>query len=190
MRMVDPDTQLMLAFCDGDETAFERLVRRNQGIVLNLAWRYLADHAEAEDVVQDVFLKVYNAADSYQPTAKFTTWLYRITVNTSLNRLRSRRTRQAVSIDGVAEGDDGSLGLPEPDTQPPSAQMEREELETKVREAMARLPENQRTAVLLRRFDALSYEEIAEVMATTPAAVKSLLARARSTLKDLLSKHL
>jgi RNA polymerase sigma-70 factor (ECF subfamily) len=188
--MVDPDTRLMLGFCAGDEGAFERLVQRNQGIVLNLAWRYLSDHAEAEDVVQDVFLKVYGASSSYEATAKFTTWVYRITVNTCLNRLRARKTRRSVPIEPITDDEESAPVLAEAHSEHPSAGLEREELEEKVREAMTRLPEAQRTAVLLRRFDELSYEEIAEVMETTVAAVKSLLARARSTLKDLLSKYL
>ncbi|HUU42807.1 MAG TPA: sigma-70 family RNA polymerase sigma factor [Planctomycetota bacterium] len=187
--MVDPDTQLMLQFTRGDLLAFRKLVRRNEGIVLNLAYRYLSDHAEAEDVVQEVFLKVYGAAESYQPRAKFTTWVYRITVNVCLNRLRAARTRRGVPLDASDE-DEPTLELAEAGAEAPSARLEREELETKVREAMAKLPGAQRTAVLLRRFDELSYEQIAEVMETTVAAVKSLLARARQTLKALLHKHL
>jgi len=188
--MSDRDTELMLSFRAGDESSFRKLVLRNQGIVLNLAYRYLADHADAEDVVQEVFMKVYGAADTYKPTAKFTTWVYRITVNACLNRLRAARSRRSVSLD--TSGADGEpSGVPaEALPSNPSARLERQELEAKVREAMDRLPESQRTAVLLRRFDELSYEEIAEVMETTVPAVKSLLARARQTLKSLLSKYL
>jgi len=188
--MVDPDTRLMVDFTRGNLGAFRDLVRRNQGIVLNLAYRYLADHAEAEDVVQEVFLKVYAAADSYEPRAKFTTWVYRITVNVCLNRIRARRTRRGVSLDAASTDDESTVAFAEPHAEAPSARLEREELETKVREAMATLPETQRTAVLLRRFDELSYEEIAQVMETSVAAVKSLLARARHTLKAMLEKYL
>ena len=140
--------------------------------------------------VQDVFIKVHGAAATYQPTAKFTTWVYRITVNVCLNRLRARRTRQSVSLDATADGEQAAGEVIASGSEAPSARLEREELEGRVREAMERLPESQRTAVLLRRFDELSYEEIAQVMETTVPAVKSLLARARHTLKSLLSKYL
>ena len=188
--MVDPDTQLMLDFCAGDLAAFGKLVRRNQKIVLNLAYRYVSDRATAEDMVQDVFLRVYGAAAKYHPSAKFTTWVYRITVNVCLNHLRSERTRRSLSLDVDGGDDERASDLPEPRHTPPSARLEREELEGKVREAMGNLPETQRTAVLLRRFQELSYEEIAEVMETTVPAVKSLLARARKALKSMLDNYL
>jgi RNA polymerase sigma-70 factor (ECF subfamily) len=180
----------MLDFCKGDREAFQSLVRRNQGIVFRLAFRYLSSRADAEDIAQDVFLRVYRSADRYVPSAKFTTWIYRITVNACLNRLRSRRTKRTVSLEAVGGEADGPMEPEETPTETPAEKLQREELEQKVTEVIARLPETQRTAVLLRRFDELSYEEIAEVMETTVAAVKSLLARARHTLKDLLSKHL
>ena len=188
--MTDPDTRLMLDFCAGDKGAFRELVRRNQRIVLNLAYRYLGDRGEGEDVVQEVFIRVHAAAGKYRPSAKFTTWMYRITVNVCLNHLRARRARQSVSVDSDGTDEDTASEIAAKDTEAPSARLEREELEQKVRESMEKLPESQRTAVLLRRFDELSYEEIAEVMQTTVPAVKSLLARARQTLKSYLSKYL
>lgn len=187
--MHDPDTQLMLRFQKGDLNAFRSLIVRNQRIVLNLAHKYLANRADAEDVVQDVFLKVYQAGKTYEPTAKFTTWVYRITVNVCLNRIRSARTRQAVSLDAPGE-EDRSMDVPDNPAETVGQKLEREELEAKVREAMEALPDTQRTAVLLRRFQELSYEEIAQAMETTVPAVKSLLARARQRLKELLDKYL
>ena len=188
--MRDVDTQLMLDFCAGSRPAFAGLVRRNQGIIFNLACRYLGDRAEGEDVVQEVFIRVHGAAGKYKPTAKFTTWVYRITVNVCLNRLRARRTRQEMSLDASGLEEGATAGIAADRTEAPSARLEHEELEAKVREAMTTLPDSQRTAVLLRRFDELSYEQIAEVMETTVPAVKSLLARARQTLKSYLSKYL
>lgn len=188
--MTDPDTKLMLGFCAGDKGAFRELVRRNQRIVFNLACRYLRDRAEGEDVVQEVFIRVHGAAENYKPIAKFTTWMYRITVNVCLNHLRARRARQSVSLDSARTDEGTRSEIVAERTEAPSAKLEREELEVKVREAMEKLPESQRTAVLLRRFDELSYEEIAQVMQTTVPAVKSLLARARQTLKSHLSKYL
>jgi RNA polymerase sigma-70 factor (ECF subfamily) len=187
--MADPDTELMLKFQQGDDSAFKTLITRNQRIVLNLAYKYLGNRADAEDVCQDVFLKVCRAAETYQPTAKFTTWVYRITVNACLNRIRSVQTHRNVSMDADLTGDGGGVELADGVDPPASQHLEQEELETKVREAMGRLPDSQRTAVLLRRFQELSYEEIARVMDTTIPAVKSLLARARQTLKTSLSRY-
>ena len=188
--MLDPDTQLMLRFQKGDMSAFKTLITRNQRIVLNLAHKYLASRPDAEDVVQEVFLKVYQAAGSYKPRARFTTWVYRITVNVCLNRIRAARTRQMVSLDAAGHEEDGTMDVADNPVETASGKLEREELEVKVREAMAMLPESQRTAVLLRRFQELSYEEIARTMETTVPAVKSLLARARQRLKGLLAKYL
>ena len=189
--MVDPDTQLMVNYCAGEAAAFRDLLQRNNAIVFKLACRYLGDPTEAEDVVQDVFIRVHGAARDYKPTAKFTTWLYRITVNVCLNRLRSSKVHATVSLDATpTEDDEPMAGIASEPAEAPSAKLEREELEVKVREAMACLPESQRTAVLLRRFHEMSYEEIAEVMQTTVPAVKSLLARARQTLKSMLGKYL
>jgi len=188
--MVDPDTRLMLDFVRGEPSAFRELVRRNQDMVFKLAYRYLVDHAEAEDIVQEVFLKVHGAARGYQPTARFTTWVYRITVNLCLNRLRSSRLRRSVSLEAVGEEEDFSVEVAAAEPETASGRLEREELEQKVHEAMVSLPDSQRTAVLLRRTSELSYEQIAEVMETTVPAVKSLLARARQTLKSRLAKYL
>ena len=188
--MVDPDTRLMLDFVHGDPAAFPALVRRNQDMIFKLAYRYLSDHAEAEDVAQEVFLKVHGAVGAYQPTAKFGTWVYRITVNLCLNRLRANRLRRSVSLESGGEGEEFSVDPAAPAGEAASGRLEREEFERKVREAMADLPDSQRTAVLLRRFDELSYEEIAEVMDTSIPAVKSLLARARQSLKSRLTRYL
>ena len=188
---VDPDTQLMVDFCGGDVAAFRRLVDRNSAVVFKLAVRYLNDPGEAEDETQDVFLRVHGSAGDYRPSAKFTTWIYRITVNVCLNRLRAAKARPAMSLDAAGgEGDEPLLDVASDDTESPSARLEREELDAKIREALASLGEAQRTAVLLRRFEELSYEQIAEAMETTVPAVKSLLSRARQSLKSMLAKYL
>ena len=191
MTTVDPDTKLMLDFCAGDLAAFRRLVERNQAVVFKLAARYLGDAVEAEDVAQDVFLRVHGAARDYRPSAKFTTWVYRITVNVCLNRLRSAKARPTVSLEaGNEDLGEGAIDVASTDAETPSSRLEHRELESKIREALDALPEPQRAAVLLRRFDELSYEQIAEVMETTVPAVKSLLSRARRSLKSSLSKYL
>jgi RNA polymerase sigma-70 factor, ECF subfamily len=191
MTTVDADTQLMLAFCSGDLDAFRRLVERNSSVVFKLAARYLDDESEAEDIVQEVFLRVHGSAGDYKPSAKFTTWVYRITVNVCLNRLRAAKSRPLVSLEGLGEDpEEVSFDAAAEDTEAPSARIEQRELEDRIRAAVASLPEAQRTAILLRRFEELSYEDIAETMETTVPAVKSLLSRARQTLKACLVKYL
>ena len=184
----DEDTRLMVAFANGSSEAFERLVRRNQQRIFRLAKRYLVDHARAEDITQEVFVRVFKAAEGYQPTAKFNTWAYRITVNLCLNALRDEKTHGEVALES---GPDGSV----PDqmvaeTVNPGEDMASQELSEVIGRAVAALPETQRTVLLLRRYEELSYEEIAEVTGKAPSAVKSLLSRARQNLKSLLGKYL
>ena len=171
----DPDVAAMLRFQAGDGSAFEELVLRHQKNVLNLVYRYLGDAVQAEDVSQEAFLRVYRARSSYSPTAKFSTWLYRITVNLCLNQIRSRRTTGA--LPEIASGE------------APGADLDRVELQKAVKDAVDGLPENQRMAVLLARFEELSYEEICKVMDLSLEAVKSLLHRAKETLKEKLGPY-
>ena len=180
----------MLAFSGGSVGAFERLVRRNQERVFKLAQRYLKDPARAEDITQDVFIRVFHAAETYRPTAKFTTWVYRITVNLCLNALRDRKSRPEVAFESGSDESGGGYENIISETVNPAQQLEVEELSQAISRALETLPEGQRTVILLRRYDELSYEEIAEVTGNTPAAVKSLLSRARQNLKSLLRKHL
>ena len=177
----DPDIALMLAFQNGDEPAFEQLVLKHQKAVLNVVYRYLGDRSRAEDGAQDVFIKVYRARHSYKPQAKFSTWLYRIAVNHCLNELRSRKSAPA----GPAPIDDV---LEENVAHTPDAGLNRADLQRAVKEAIDALPENQRVAVILARYEELSYEEIAEAMQVSLEAVKSLLFRAKENLKLRLQK--
>lgn len=173
----DGDVALMLAFQQGREDAFEELVRRHRKAVLNLVYRYLGDPGSAEDVAQDVFLKVYRARASYQPAAKFTTWLYRITVNHCLNEIRGRKSRNPLPMEDVLEESSAVM---------PDDGMRQAEVREAVRHAIDSLPDNQRIAVVLSRFHEQSYDEIAEAMGVSLEAVKSLLFRARENLKEKL----
>jgi RNA polymerase sigma-70 factor (ECF subfamily) len=181
-RFQDPDIDLMLRFQRGDEAAFEQLVLKHQKGVLNVVYRYLGDRGAGEDAAQEVFLKVYRARASYQPQAKFTTWLYRITVNHCLNEVRSRRSKPEGPslVDDLVE--EGAATTPD-------AGMNRADLRRAVKEAVDSLPENQRVAVILARYEELSYEEIAEAMQVSLEAVKSLLFRAKENLKTRLAKY-
>lgn len=173
-RASDSDAQLVLAFRNGDESAFEALYERHHRAVLNVAYRFLGDRDAAEDLAQEVFLKLYASPGSYKPTAKLSTWLYRVTHNACIDEIRKRRNRPVELPPAIH-----SPGTSEPD-----------ELAEAVRAAVASLPEKQRTAVVLQRYEDLSYQEIAEVLGTSVPAVESLLFRARQTLKTILSQYL
>jgi RNA polymerase sigma-70 factor (ECF subfamily) len=171
----------MLRFQKGDEAAFETLVHRHTRAVLGLVYRYLGDATRAEDVAQDVFVKVYKARMKYEPKAKFSTWLYRIAVNHCLNEIRARKSQPAVAapVDDLLE---------HPSAEDPDARLERRELAAAVKAAIDGLPDNQRMAVLLSRFADMSYEEIGDSMGLSLEAVKSVLFRAKENLQRALAR--
>jgi len=183
----DYDAQLMLAFQRGDEQAFQELIERNHSRVIGLAYRFVGSRAEAEDLAQEVFLRIYRARRTYRPTAKFSTWMFRIAANVSLNALRDRaRRRVDVSIEQLSGEDKGSFTVPDPEAPAPAHRMGRSELQQKVREAISELPEKEQIAVVLNKYEGLSYAEIAHTLGCSTMAVKSLLARARENLKERL----
>jgi RNA polymerase sigma-70 factor (ECF subfamily) len=188
----DPDAALMLRVKQGDRTAFASLVEKYKQPVMNLAYRTLRDETEAEDLAQAVFLQVYKSAGRYQSTAKFSTWLFTIARNLCLNEIRRRSRHPAESLDAVhAENEERPVHqVEEKQVAGPPDSLLRVELEQKVEEAIASLPENQRTAILLCKAEELSYEEIAEVLGCSLSATKSLIHRARETLKQKLKPYL
>jgi RNA polymerase sigma-70 factor (ECF subfamily) len=175
----DPDAALMLAFQGGDEAAFRALFERHGRATMAFCQRFVKDAARAEELAQDVFLKLHATADRYQPSARFKTFLYRIATNHCLNEVRRGEYRARPEIDPLSED-----GAPlDPDALPGNAanpeEMARGQALSRDVEAMlARLPESQRAAFVLARFEALSYEEIAQVLGTTVPSVKSLVHRA------------
>ena len=188
----DPDAALMLLVKQGDSGAFEQLVDKYKQPVMNLAFRMLRDAAEAEDLAQNVFVQVYKSAHRYEVASKFSTWLFTIARNLSLNEIRRRSRHPADSMDANhPEQDDQPLRQYEDKkTFSPPDRLLHGELEQKIDEAMAELPENQRTAILLCRQDELSYEEIAKVLDCSLSATKSLIHRGRETLKQKLKPYL
>jgi len=189
---LDPDAALMLRVRDGDRSAFETLVEKYKQPVINLVARTVGDFTEAEDIAQHVFVQVYKSAHRYEVTAKFSTWLFTIARNLSLNELRRRSRHRADSLDETFADDEEHPIRQAPDvrTAGPTEQLLREELEAKVEEAIAALPEKQRTALLMCRHEEFSYEEIARVVGCSLSATKSLIHRARETLKEKLKPYL
>jgi RNA polymerase sigma-70 factor, ECF subfamily len=183
------DVALMLRVSDGDLEAFETLVTRHQHSVVGTAAKMLGGTADAEDIGQQVFMRVWKHAARYQPSAKFTTWLMTITRNLVFNELRRRRRSQQVSMD-ADEGDTIRHQFVDEQAAAPSEEMLDSELHEAIDAAIASLPEAQRLAIVLRRYEGMPYEEIAEVLKTSVPAVKSILFRARAELKARLKKYL
>ena len=167
----------------GDHAAFRILVERHQNAVIGTVAKMLGNPSEAEDISQQVFLRIWRNASRYRPDAKFTTYLFTITRNLVFNETRRRGRKKEVSSDEREENSHLLIG-DSPDRQP-DAELLQAELQQAVDEAIATLPDTQRMAVVLRRYEQLSYEEIADVLKLSVSAVKSLLFRARTTLRGI-----
>ena len=178
----------MLAWKAGDESAFDRLVEAYSGQVWALLTRFLGKHSGREDLVQEVFLRVVRARDRYEPTARFTTWLYRIVFNLCVNETQRGGGRESLSLDAPAEGLGGAVPeVLDPQAEAPSGRMEREDLVGRVRGAIAALPEKQRMALILAKYEEMPYVEIGAVLGSSEKAIKSLVHRARETLREWLA---
>jgi RNA polymerase sigma-70 factor (ECF subfamily) len=185
--MARSDVQLMLDVKAGDEASFELLLQKYRMPLVSFLYRMVRDRATAEDLAQEVFLRVYRARKKYSPSAKFTTWLFRIATNLALNSLRDGRYRQMeVSLDAPAEEDELPMQLPAREARIDERLMERDRAEF-IRGAVMALPEKQRVAVLLHKYEEMDYEEIARVLECSESALKSLLFRAYETLRVQLA---
>jgi len=185
--MTRTDVQLMLDVKAGDEASFDLLLRKYRLPLVNFLFRMVRDAATAEDLAQEVFLRVYRARKQYSPSAKFTTWLFRIATNLALNSVRDNRHRRAdVSIDVTMEEDEAPRELPAREMRIDEHMIERDRSEF-IRRAVAALPEKQRVAVLLHKYEEMDYGEIAKVLACSESALKSLLFRAYETLRVQLA---
>jgi RNA polymerase sigma-70 factor, ECF subfamily len=185
--MTRSDVQLMLDVKAGDDASFNLLLQKYRTPLINFLFRMVRDSATAEDLAQEVFLRVYRARKQYSPSAKFTTWLFRIATNLALNSVRDNRHRQMdVSIDASVEDDEAPLQLPAREMRIDEHMIERDRAEF-IRQAISSLPEKQRVAVLLHKYEEMDYAEIAKILECSESALKSLLFRAYETLRVQLA---
>ena len=186
--MVRTDVQLMLDVKAGDEASFDFLLRKYRSPLVNFLFRMVRDQATAEDLAQEVFLRVYRARHKYNPSAKFTTWLFRIATNLALNSIRDRRYQKLeFSIDAPAgEEDSTPRELPAREMRIDEHMIERDRAQF-IQRAIASLPEKQRVAVLLHKYEEMDYGEIAGILECSESALKSSLFRAYETLRVQLA---
>ena len=178
----DLDYALLRRVAKGDQAALAEIIRRHQGRLYQVAYRLLRDPLEAEDALQEVFLKVYEHAHRFEPKATVSAWLHRITANHCLNLLRRRHPHDSLDEDDAPlVPDDGAT---------PLEALEEQDLHRRLEQLLDALPENQRRALVLKRFAGLSYQEIAAEMGLSPQAVDGLLKRARQSLKQALKDYL
>ena len=192
--MLDPDARLMLKFKSGDTSSFEKLVKRYKEKIVNIIYQFIGDKEEAEDLAIEVFLRVYQARGKYEAKAKFTTWLYKITTNLCLNKVREKRKFRTVSLSesiSTKEGEGEKLIEEIADPSPsPQDVLEEREKNTLVRKAIDSLPAKQRIATILRIYEGLSYKEISKILGCSVKTVERRLYWARTNLKEKLVPYL
>src|SRR6267154_1267761 len=182
------DVRLMRLVSRGDTSAFEELIQRHQALVAGTVARMLSSNSDVEDIAQQVFIRVWKSARRYVPRAKFTTWLLKITRNLVFNELRRTKRHAHVPLQSEPGAEDPPVK--DETNLAPDASLLESELQRTIEEAILQLPETQRLALVLRRYEQLSYEQIAEVLDLSVPAVKSVLFRARTELRSRLSKYL
>ena len=184
----------MLRVGDGDDSAFEDLVTKYQDRLIGFFYHLVRDRTMAEDMAQEVFLRIHRSRERYTASARFSTWLFRIAHNLASNQRRGLSRRKEVSLAGANPNESGiqtqGSNLAEKSALMPTRLLDSKETQSVVREALESLNERQKTAVLLHKFQGMSYQEIGDVMELNVVAVKSLLSRARGRLKEVLEKHL
>lgn len=182
------DIRLMELVGRGDMAAFEQLVERHQTLVAGTVARMLGSNSDVEDIAQQVFIRVWRSASRYTPKAKFTTWLLKITRNLVFNELR--RSKRHVHVPLQPEPAAEEIPVKDEANPSPAESLLETELQRAIEAAIMKLPDTQRMALILRRYEELSYEEIGEVLELSVPAVKSVLFRARMELRARLSKYL
>jgi RNA polymerase sigma-70 factor (ECF subfamily) len=192
-QLQDPDVRLMLQVRDDNAAAFDELMLRYQNRLVTVLEHLVGRRDQAEDLAQEVFLRVYRARRRYVAGAKFSTWLYTIANHVAANALRSRSRRPEVNLTGRTS-DSGATNILDKlalaaSGAMPARQLDKAELRDIVRAALQGLSERQRMAVLLNKFEGMSYADIAVAMEMSPQAIKSLLSRARANLKEILEPY-
>lgn len=184
----DLDVALMLKTGQGDTRAFTELIQRHKDSVVGTIGKMLGGHGDIEDLAQQVFIRVWKSAPNYEPQAKFTTWLFTITKNLVFNETRRLSKKKTVSHDEIS--DQYGLEIMDDSTPSPEEHYLHEELQSAVDKALESLPEKSRLAIILRRYEDMSYEEIAATLKVSVPALKSILFRARNQLKEILAPYL
>lgn len=182
------DVFLMSAVARGDSVAFADLVNRHKDAVVGTVAKMLGGYGDIEDIAQQVFIRVWKSAKSYEPTAKFTTWLFTITRNLVFNETRRLGRKRTISSEELEEGS-GYESVDKSTLSPQESLLEKEMTQA-VDAAIESLPEKARMAIILRRYQDMSYEDIAQVLAVSVSAAKSLLFRARAQLREALQEYL
>jgi len=192
----DPDVQLMLRFQKGDMDAFQQLFNKYSPSVVNFAFRFVGSRDRAEELAQEVFLQVYRWQDRYEPKAKFSTWLFKIANNHCLNEVRKgeyKVIRESIDSQVDNEGEARDWDLPDTNPRKGDEILAAKQVADRIQHILHRLPASQRSALMLSRWEGLSYQEVAEVLDTTEKAVKSLVFRAtqslREGLREILESH-
>jgi RNA polymerase sigma-70 factor, ECF subfamily len=189
----DPDVRLMLQVRSGSAVAFEELVQRYQNRLLTILEHLVGNREQAEDLAQETFLRVFRARERYEPGAKFSTWLFTIANNVASNALRSRSRRKEVGVPESNGDQSGAMQLDQlakaASGLQPTRNLDKMEQAEMVRHAVAALSERQRMALLLAKFEGMSYQDIADSMDLSVQAIKSLLSRARVNLKEVLTPY-
>jgi RNA polymerase sigma-70 factor (ECF subfamily) len=192
-ELIDPDVRLMLQVRDDNAAAFEQLVEQYRNRLLHVLEHLVPGRGVAEDLVQEVFMRVYRARKTYAPNAKFSTWLYTIADNVANNALRGASHRKEVQLQGASSTSTSMPSLEnmakEPSRFMPARRADQAELAEMVRKAVQSLSERQRMALLLCKFEHMSYEDVAKAMNLSTKAVKSLLSRARNNLREMLEPY-
>src|SRR5580698_7925479 len=188
--MTEPERTLLRRLRDRDERAFRELIENHRDRVFNITYRMLGNRAEAEDVAQEVFITVFKTIETFREESKFSTWLYRVTVNHCKNRIKylaRRHDRDRDELDETSNGHNGAIGSPPPAA--PDRALEGAQMEKLLQEAIGNLDDDHRVVVVLRDVEDLSIEEICEITGLPDGTVKSRLHRARLVLRKKLSRH-
>ena len=187
------ETELIERLKEGDETAFKTIVEQWQNMVYNTILGIVQNETEAEDLAQDVFIKVFEKIGTFKGDSKFSTWLYRIATTTALDHLRSKKRKKRFGFLQSLSGTSGEEKEQIPDFNHPGVSLDNKERAAVLFKAIEELPENQKTAYTLHKLEGLSYREVSEVLNTTVSAVESLMSRAnqnlRKQLEDYYNKH-